>query len=187
MKDVKIRQILELLFAIGITVLVLRTFAVDSFVVKGDSMSPTVLSGDWVFVDKISYRFRDPGREDIIVVKPRTQSSRIIKRIIGLPGERIEIADSKVQIKNDRQDAGKILQEAYLNLPASTNVSLGGPATPTIGINSINLDPKEYFVLGDNRYASIDSRELGPIDAWSIGGRVFLIFRPSSLSLKIFK
>ncbi len=177
MKDVKIRQILELLFAIGITVLVLRTFAVDSFVVKGDSMSPTVLSGDWVFVDKISYRFRDPGREDIIVVKPRTQSSRIIKRIIGLPGERIEIADSKVQIKNDRQDVGKILQEAYLNLPA----------TPTIGINSINLDPKEYFVLGDNRYASIDSRELGPIDAWSIEGRVFLIFRPSSLSLKIFK
>ena len=177
MKDVKIRQILELLFAIGITVLILRTFAVDSFVVKGDSMSPTVLNGDWVFVDRISYRFRDPDREDIIVVKPRTQSSRIIKRIIGLPGERIEIADGKVQIKNDRQDVGKILQEVYLNLPA----------TPAIGINSITLDPKEYFVLGDNRYVSIDSRELGPIDAWSIEGRVFLIFRPSSLSLKIFK
>ena len=75
MKDIKIRQILELLLAIGITVLVLRTFAVDSFVVKGDSMSPTVLSGDWVFVDRISYRFRDPGREDIIVVKPRSKEA----------------------------------------------------------------------------------------------------------------
>ncbi len=177
MKGIKIRQILEVLLAIGITVLVLRTFAVDSFVVKGDSMSPTVLNGDWVFVDRISYRFRDPVRQDIIVVKPRVQEAKIIKRIIGLPGERIEIADGKVQIKNDRQDVGKILQEAYLNLPA----------TPTIGINSINLDPKEYFVLGDNRYASIDSRELGPIDTWNINGRVFLIFRPSSLSLKIFK
>lgn len=175
MKDVKIRQILEALLAIGITVLILRTFIIDSFTVKGDSMSPTILSGDWVFVDRISYRFRNPGREDVIVVKPRTEEAKIIKRVIGLPGERIEIAGGKIQIKSDRQDEGKTLQESYLNLPD----------TPAIGITSINLDPKEYFVMGDNRYVSIDSRELGPVDDWSIKGRVFLIFRPRSLSLKI--
>ncbi len=141
-------------------------------------MAPTVLDGDWVFVDRISYHFfRDPSREDIIVVKPRSLDAKIIKRIIGLPGEQIEIANGRVKIKDSRQDQGRILSEVYLSLPSA----------PTIGANVISLDPKEYFMLGDNRYVSTDSRELGPIDEWNIKGRVFLIFRPKYLSFKFFK
>jgi signal peptidase I len=177
MKDIKIRQIFQILLAVGITALILRLFFIDSFIVKGDSMAPAILSGDYVFIDKISRYFKNFGRQDIIIVKPRTGTSEnIIKRIIGLPGERVEIADNKVFIKNSRQDAGNVLSENYLDLVA----------TPAIGITIIQLDPKEYFILGDNRYISIDSRELGPIDEWNIKGRVFLLFRSKSFSIKIF-
>ncbi len=184
MKDIKIRQLLQLILAIGITVLIARVFFIDNFVVKGDSMSPTILDGDWVFVNKLSRHFSNFNRGNIIVVKPRTEKVKIIKRVIGLPGERIEIADGQVKIKNSRQDTGNILSESYLNLPASP--SLGGPATPAIGLTTIQLDPKEYFILGDNRYISIDSRELGPIDEWNADGRVFFVFSLKTFSFKVF-
>lgn len=158
---------------IAITVVIIRTFFIDSFIVKGDSMAPTILSGDYVFVDKFFHHFMAFKREDIIVVKPRSVSSRIIKRIIGLPEERIEIMGDKVLVKNDRLDQGKTLFEEYLNLLALP----AGLATSTIGLDKIQLDIKEYFVLGDNRYVSIDSRELGPVDEWNIEGRVFLVFK----------
>ncbi len=175
-KDIKIKQFLQILLAVGITVAILRIFVIDSFVVSGDSMSPTILSGDYVFIDRISQYFRNFSREDIIVVNPRSDVARIIKRIIGLPGERVEIADGKVLIKSDRKDTGNILSEQYLNLPA----------TPAIGLSTVQLDPKEYFIMGDNRYASIDSRELGPVDEWDIKGRVFFVFRLNPLTIKIF-
>ncbi len=177
MKDIKIRQLLQLVLAIGITVFVLRTFFMDNFIVKGDSMAPTIMDGDWVFVDRFSRHLEDFKRGDVIVVKPRTESIKIIKRIIGLSGERVEIADNQVKIKNDRLDAGIILSESYLNFPD----------TPAIGLTMIHLDPKEYFILGDNRYISIDSRELGPVDEWSIKGKVFFVFSPKSFSFKIFR
>lgn len=167
MKDIKIKQIVRLALVIAITVIIARTFFVDTFIVKGDSMAPTILDGDYVFVDKFSRYFKDFRRGDIIVVKPRLEKVRIIKRIIGLPEERVEIAENKVWIKDNRQDPGAVLSELYLNLAA----------TPSIGINTIQLDTKEYFVLGDNRYASIDSRELGPVDEWNIEGRVFLVLK----------
>lgn len=139
-------------------------------------MAPAVLDNDYVFVDKISRYFRSFKRGDIIVVKTRSLGNQVIKRIIGLPEERVEIAENQVWIKNNRQDPGEILFETYIS----------GLATPSIGLNMIQLDPKEYFILGDNRYASIDSRELGPVDEWSIKGRVFLVLSIKSLSIKIF-
>jgi len=176
MKDIKIRQIFYIIFAVMVTGLFLRMFIVDSFIVKGDSMAPTILSGDYVFVDKISHHFKNFSRKDIIVGNPRSNVARIIKRIIGLPGERVEITNDKVWIKSDRKDVGDTLSEEYLNLPAA----------PAIGLSTIQLDPKEYFILGDNRYVSIDSRELGPVDEWDIEGRVFFIFRLRSLFVNIF-
>ncbi len=176
MKNIKFKQLLQILLAVGITAAILRTFVIDSFVVEGDSMSPTILSGDYIFIDRISHYFKNFSRGNIIVVNPRSDVARIIKRIIGLPGERVEIANEKVLIKNDRKDAGNMLSEEYLNLPA----------TPAIGLSTIQLDPKEYFILGDNRYVSIDSRELGPVDEWDIKGRVFFILRLNPLSIKIF-
>lgn len=175
MRKVKTKQLFQILLAVFITALILRIFFIDSFTVKGDSMAPTILDGDYVFVDKISYYFKNPGREDIIVAKPRSRPEKIIKRIIGLPGERIEISEGHIYIKENRQDTGKILKEEYLNLPA----------TPAIGITTIKLDPKEFFALGDNRYISIDSRELGPIDGWDIYGRVFLILEPKFPFIKV--
>lgn len=176
MKSLNIKQIFQVFLTIAITVVIIRTFFVDSFIVKGDSMAPTILSGDYVFVDKFFHHFMAFKRKDIIVVRPRSVSSRIIKRIIGLPEERVEIADGKIAIKNNRQDAGIILSENYLDLLA----------TPSIGITTMQLDPKEYFILGDNRYVSIDSRELGPVDEWNIEGRVFLVLKSKYFYLSFF-
>jgi signal peptidase I len=183
MGKIKTKQLFQIFLAVFITALILRIFFIDSFIVKGDSMSPTILNGDYVFVDKISPYFGSFKRGDIIVVKPRSMANQIIKRIIGLPEERIEITEGKIWIKSSREDKGESLVENYLNLPAS---SLGGPATPAMGLNAIQLDPKEYFVLGDNRYGSIDSRELGPVDEWNIEGKVFLILRLGYPLIKIF-
>ncbi len=182
MKSLNIKQIFQVFLTIAITVVIIRTFFIDSFIVKGDSMAPTILSGDYVFVDKFSRHFMAFKREDIIVVKPRSVSSRIIKRIIGLPEERIEIMGNKILVKNGRQDQGKTLSEEYLNLLALP----AGLATSTIGLDRIQLDLKEYFVLGDNRYVSIDSRELGPVDEWNIEGRVFLVLKSKYFYLSFF-
>jgi len=186
MKDIKIRQIFYIIFAVMVTGLFLRMFIVDSFIVKGDSMAPTILKGDYVFIDRISYLFKKSdyifNRQDIVVAKSRQQVGRIIKRIIGLPGERLEISNNgSISIKKDRKDEGKMLTEDYLHNIANIAVII-----PTVGLNTIKLDPKEYFVLGDNRYFSADSRELGPINEWDIEGRVFLIFRSKPFSFKFF-
>ncbi len=176
MGNLKIRQILHIILAVAITAVIARLFFVDSFIVKGDSMAPSVLDGDYVFTEKISSYFSQPKRGDIFVIQPRNIKERIIKRIIGLPGERIELANGAVLIKNERKDAGQPLNETYLSFPN----------TPAIGLIAVSLDPKEYFVLGDNRYVSIDSRELGPVDEWNLKGRVFFSFRLKSLSFHVF-
>lgn len=170
------KTILQIILAVAIVAIIVRTFFIDSFVVKGDSMAPTILSGDYVFIDKISSRFKDYKRGDILVLKPRSGSGLIIKRLIGLPNERIEIKDNLVRVKESRQEEGRVIPETYLAVPA----------TLAIGISSIKLDPKEYFVLGDNRASTIDSRELGPIDEWDIKGKVIFILSHKSFSIKIF-
>lgn len=176
------KTILQIILAVAIVAIIVRTFFIDSFVVKGDSMAPTILNGDYVFIDKISSRFKDYKRGDILVLKPRSgsglpaQAGLIIKRLIGLPNERIEIKDNLVRVKESRQEEGRVIPETYLAVPA----------TLAIGISSIKLDPKEYFVLGDNRTSTIDSRELGPIDEWDIKGKVIFILSHKSFSIKIF-
>lgn len=148
----------------------LRTFVVEGFIVRGDSMEPTIRSGDYIFVNKLGFAWQEPERGDIIVAKPRGEKFKIIKRVIGLPGERLAIENGRIIIRKERLEQGAALQEAYLKIPL----------TPSIGITLIELDPGEYFALGDNRTVSIDSRELGPIDIWHIKGKVFGIFRLTS-------
>jgi signal peptidase I len=151
-----------------------RVFIIDSFIVHGDSMAPTILSGDYIFINKLSYRKHDPQRTDIVVInRSPTKEANIIKRIIALPGEWVEISNNKITIKTSRNDTGEVINEPYI-------ASIG---TPEIGIRREYLDPQEYFVMGDNRYASVDSRELGPIDRWDIKGRVFIIFRLRDFSI----
>lgn len=113
--------------------------------VSGRSMEPMLQDGDQLIVDKLSYRFKDPTRYDIIVFPYKYEpNTYYIKRIIGLPGEMVQIVDGKVEIN------GEILDEAYGN----EVMDYSG-----IAIEKIILGENEYFVLGDNRNNSSDSRD----------------------------
>ena len=168
------RQAWEVLLVVALTGILLRIFVIDSFVVSGNSMAPLIQPGDYVFINKLAYRFgNEPARNDIIVSRFRETEPWAVKRVVGLPRERIEITPEAVAVKKNRTDDGFSLDEdAYLAL---ANFPLNGTTT-------VALDPEEYFLLGDNRFVSTDSRELGPVDKWNIGGKVFLAFRSKTFS-----
>lgn len=163
-------KIFLILLITGFLALLIRTFLVEGFIVRGDSMSPTILSGDYVFVNKLAYVRGEPERGDVIVAIPRGESFKVIKRVIVLPGERFSIEGGQVVIRNDRLDTGISLEEDYL---------VGDLESMVEGVQ-IKLDVEEYFVLGDNSSVSIDSRKLGFLDRWRIKGRVFGILRLKS-------
>lgn len=169
-------KIISVLLVGFIASIILRVFVLDSFIVSGDSMEPSILSGDYVFVYKLSYSWSEPRRGDVIVATPRNINEKIVKRIIGLPSEWISIENGQVVVRRGRRGEGQILSEMYKN----------GEKTPEVGITNINLDPQEYFVLGDNREVSVDSRELGLIDSWDIDGRVIGAFRIKDFSFHSF-
>ena len=156
-------KILSVLIVAFLATVLIRTFVMEGFIVLGDSMEPAINSGDYVFINKLAFTRSEPQRGDIVVANPRGDNKKLIKRIIGLPGERVSIESGKVVIRAGRLDEGEILAEAYLGR---------GQTSSTTGISLIKLDSKEYFALGDNRNVSIDSRELGPIDIWDIKGKV---------------
>ncbi len=142
----------------------IRYFLVQPFFVKGASMENTFDDGDYILIDEISYRFAQPQRGDVIIFRyPLDQSQFFIKRVIGLPEETIEIKNDQVFIHNKQRPEGFALNEPYLM-----------PIQHTIGDLRIKLDPNEYFVLGDNRLQSSDSRRWGPVNRSLITGRVFL-------------
>lgn len=156
-----------------IAVVLALTFLVVRYVgqrtqVDGHSMEPTLYDQDNLIVDKISYRFRDPERFDIIVFPFQyKENTYYIKRIIGLPGETVQIVDGDIYIN------GTILEEDY---GKETMVSSGR------AINEIQLGEDEYFVLGDNRNHSEDSRfdDVGNIKRPNIIGRAFIRIWPFS-------
>ncbi|HEU0080955.1 MAG TPA: signal peptidase I [Candidatus Paceibacterota bacterium] len=159
-----------------VAVALVRTFAFETFFVQGDSMYPTIKNGQLVMVNKLAYLFKEPGRGDIVVAIPRVYPGRVVKRIIGLPGEWFSIESERIVIRDSRTEKGVNLDESYLAIPN----------TPEVGTTRRNIDPREYFALGDNRAVSIDSRELGPIDRWSIKGQVIGTFDFKTLSYKGF-
>jgi len=169
-------KIVAVVVAAFIGAVILRTFVIEGFIVRGDSMHPAIESGDYVFVNKLAYLFSEPKRGDVIVAIPREMPKKILKRIIGLPGERFQISGGVIILKNERTDPGQVLVETYLD----------DPSTLTEGATTIVLDPEEYYALGDNREVSIDSRELGLIDKWDIKGKVFGVFSFSRFSYKNF-
>jgi len=169
----KILYVVVLGFVIA---LVIRVFVVEGFIVRGDSMYPAVESGDYVFVNKLAYLFSEPERGDVVVALPREYPKKVLKRIVGLPGERFDITDGKIILRENRIDEGKVLFEEYLE----------NSQVLTEGIFHTVLDSQEYFALGDNREVSIDSRELGFIDKWDIKGKVFGVFNFHKFSYKGF-
>lgn len=145
-------------------ILPIRYYLVQPFFVKGASMEPNFEDGDYLLVDEISYRFSPPARGDVVIFRfPEDRSQFFIKRIVGLPGETVEIKNNKVIIYNASDSDGFVLAEDYLD-----------PSQETLGNMLIRLDDNEYFVLGDNRLASSDSRRWGPVNKTLITGKAFL-------------
>jgi signal peptidase I len=154
-------EIIKIVVIALLIVVPIRYFIFQPFFVKGQSMEPNFENGDYLIVDEISYRFREPLRGEVVVFKyPQNPSQRYIKRIIGLPGETVVIEDGKVVIFNE--NGTQILNETGY-LP---------PFTLTPGDIRVTLTGDEYFVLGDNRISSSDSRRWGPLPREDIIGRV---------------
>jgi signal peptidase I len=140
------------LVAIG-AVFLIRTFLVQPFLVSGASMVPNFANGDYLLVDELSYRFRGANRGEVVVFRyPKDESTYFIKRVIGVPGDRIEIKENKVLIYNTEHQDGMALAEPYLSPDTPTVVRSGGQ-------DAFTLAPEEYLVLGDNRSYSFDSRD----------------------------
>ncbi len=162
--------VLDLLKVVVISLAIIipiRYFLIQPFYVKGASMEPNFHDHEYLIIDEISYRFNPPKRGEIVVFRyPRDPQEYFIKRIIGLPGEKVELKDGKIMIYNQDNPDGFFLLEPYL--PDGTK-TYGG-----LGQEQVELEEGEYFVMGDNRNSSKDSRSFGPVDRSFITGRVAL-------------
>lgn len=141
-----------------VAVLIVRSFVAQPFLVSGASMEPMFHDGDYLLIDELSYYFRTPERGEVVVFRyPNDQKSFYIKRIIGLPGEIVTIRDGSVSVNGGRE---MVLNESYI----LNNSTTGGTRAV--------LGPDEYFVLGDNRSFSFDSRSWGSLSKDKIVGVV---------------
>lgn len=161
-------EIFEIVLVVVITVLIIRNFLIQPFLVSGASMEPNFSSGDYLLIDAVSYRFRQPERGEVVVFHyPGNKGAFYIKRIISLPGERLIINDGAITIFDKDYPQGFVLEESYL------------PATlETSGKKEVILKENEYFVLGDNRNYSFDSRSWGTLQKTEIVGLVRLRLWP---------
>jgi len=145
-------------------ILPVRYYLIQPFYVKGASMEPSFYDHEYLIVDEISYRFNPPVRGQVIVFRyPRNPQEYFIKRIIGLPGEQVQIKDGLVYIYNQDYPEGFRLTEDYL---PEDLLTYGHNELP------VAVGTDEYFVLGDNRNASKDSREFGPVNKSFITGKI---------------
>lgn len=145
----------------------IRLWLVQPFVVDGQSMEPAFHNQEYILVDKVSYRFTPPSRGNVVVFHPHGSQENFIKRVVGLPGERIEIHGNTVSVD------GSLLEEDYL-----TNFRTNNFASDT-HLERLLAD-NEYFVLGDNRDHSKDSRDpsIGPIVNEQIVGKAWIVLFP---------
>ncbi|MBP9771871.1 MAG: signal peptidase I [Candidatus Pacebacteria bacterium] len=149
-------------------VLPIRIYIAQPFIVSGSSMDPTFESGEYLIVDELSYRLRPPERGDVIIFRfPHDTSKFFIKRIIGLPNETVAVNGQEVTIENAEHPEGFILDESYVT-------------HETFGTLRSTLGDDEYFVMGDNRPASSDSRIWGTLKKDLIIGRALIRLLPVS-------
>jgi signal peptidase I len=133
------REFIDTALLILFVLIPIRLWIAQPFIVVGNSMYPTFHGGDYLVVDEISYRFKEPQRGDVIVFRPPVNpKDHFIKRIVGMPGETIEVTNNVVVIKNNTHPEGIILEEPYVSSEREASKSL-------------TLGEDEYFVMGDNR------------------------------------
>ena len=155
-----IRETVEVVAISLFTVFVIRTYLVQPFLVSGASMEPNFQNGNYLLIDEITYRFREPERGEVVVFRyPGDHKTFYIKRVIGLPGERVMVKNGEVFVYSKENQKEAELKESYL--PA--HLETVGNADETLGDN-------EYFVMGDNRYYSYDSRSWGSVKRDEIVG-----------------
>jgi len=148
-----------------LVILILRTFLIEPGIVNGRSMEKTFMDDDFFFINKAALLVREPKRGDVIVVQEPYEEKIMIKRIIGLPGERISVSRDGVFIENEKGEKFK-LEEPYIEPGTITRGPAGKPETYT------KIRPHSYFVMGDNRGMSTDSRVFGSFHRKTIYGVV---------------
>lgn len=163
---------LEFLKTVAIIIIIaffVRFYLVQPFVVEGSSMEPNFHNGEYLLVNKMAYRVHQPKRGDVIVFHPpQTPSLNYIKRIIAIPGDSVTIKDGQITVN------GATIDEAYI--PAEKTLVRNAQAANL----SRTMGSNEYFVLGDNRDHSSDSREWGNVPTANIIGQAWLIVFPLS-------
>jgi signal peptidase I len=171
-KENFLKELVKLSLIVLLIVVPFRIFIAQPFVVNGASMEPTFGNGDYLIVDQITYRFEKPERGDVLIFRfPQNTKKFFIKRLIGLPGETINIESGEVKISNGDRPQGFILTEPYIEFLKKDNFS-------------VTLKEDEYFVLGDNRLGSADSRVWGPLNEKLIVGRpIIRLFPLSNIAL----
>lgn len=163
-------EIVKTIVIAGVIVLVIRAVLFQPFLVSGASMEPNVQQSNYLIIDELTYRFRDPERGEVIVFRyPNDASTFYIKRIVGLPGETVDVSEGEVKIQ------GTTLDESFYLKKGST-----------YGTVHVTLGQNQYFVMGDNRANSYDSRSWGPLDKKLIVGRAFIRLFPFT-KIDIFK
>jgi signal peptidase I len=174
-------EIVKVFFLALVIITPIRVFLFQPFFVQGASMEPNFKDGEYLIVNELGYKktnvgiggkdfftvdpYKELNRQDIVVFRyPKKQSEFFIKRIIGLPGEKIQIDNDKITIFNDKNSNGFVLDgSAYLSPKLKNNT-----------MQTIELKDDEYFVMGDNRPQSFDSRGFGPVKKELVIGKVLI-------------
>lgn len=162
------RSLIFFALLVLIIVLPIRLFIAKPFIVSGASMFPTFNTWHYLIIDQLSYKLAPPQRGDVIVFRfPQNPSRFFIKRIIGLPNETVQLDGTTVTILNDEHPEGFTIDEPYVSAENEKEAEL-----------TMKLGDDEYFVLGDNRKASADSRYWGSLEFERIVGRAYLRLFP---------
>lgn len=162
-------EIIRFLIIALVIVIPIRIFIAQPFIVSGASMEDTFHNNDYLIIDQLSYRLEEPERGDVVIFRyPRDPQKFFIKRVIGVPGDTLTILGDKIILRTPDNPDGTTLKEPYVS-----------QMTPQSALE-VTLEDKEYFVLGDNRDASSDSRAWGVLEEKYIVGRAFLRLYPVS-------
>ncbi|MFO7819412.1 MAG: signal peptidase I [Halanaerobacter sp.] len=176
-----IKEFIESLLIAGVLAFFIITFIVQSFVVSGSSMAPTLHNGERLFVNKFIYYFQQPKRGDIVVLKPEEDARDYIKRVVGLPGDKVEIIGGSLYV-NGEEIKEDYIKEDYIEthkyeyyLPEKDNYKTHNTAGP------YHVPEEHVLVLGDNRNHSSDSRRIevvGYVPYDQIKGKAFWVYWP---------